>query len=70
MTKREELDVFVERAEELIRSKYILADIKIVGILKAIAASGIPFRDRREQSLSLRLRGIAQKALCLFLLRE
>ena len=39
MTKREELDVFVERAEELIRSKYILADIKIVGILKAIAAS-------------------------------
>ena len=39
MTKREELDVFLERAEELIDSKYILADVKIAGLLKAIAAS-------------------------------
>lgn len=39
MTKREELQVFVERADELINSKYILADIKIVNLLKAIASS-------------------------------
>ncbi len=39
MTKREELNVFLERAEDLFHSKYILADIKIVGLLKAIAAS-------------------------------
>lgn len=39
MTKREELDNFLLRADELIGSKYILADIKIVNLLKAIAAS-------------------------------
>ena len=39
MTKREELSFFSERANELIDSKYILADIKIVNLLKAIAAS-------------------------------
>ena len=39
MTKTEELELFLERADELINSKYILADIKIVGLLKAIAAS-------------------------------
>lgn len=39
MTKREELNVFLERAEDLFHSKYILADVKIVGLLKAIAAS-------------------------------
>ena len=36
---REELDAFLERADELIDSKYILADIKIVNLLKAIASS-------------------------------
>ncbi len=35
----EELDLFVLKADELIESKYILADIKIVGVLKAIASS-------------------------------
>lgn len=39
MTKREELDAFIARADELIDSKYILADVKIVNLLKAIAAS-------------------------------
>ncbi len=39
MTIREELDLFVEKADEFIESKYILADIKIVGVLKAIANS-------------------------------
>lgn len=39
MTVREELDAFIERADELIDSKYILADIKIVNLLKVIASS-------------------------------
>ncbi len=39
MTKREELDNFILRADELIQSKYIIADIKIVNLLKAIACS-------------------------------
>lgn len=39
MTKREELDVFLEKADELIDGKYILADVKIAGVLRAIAAS-------------------------------
>ena len=39
MNKREELNLFLERADELIDSKYILADIKIVNLLKAIAGS-------------------------------
>lgn len=39
MTTREELDIFLVRAEELIQSNYILADVKIVGLLKAIASS-------------------------------
>lgn len=39
MTKTEQLDLFLERAQELVDSKYILADIKIVGLLKAIASS-------------------------------
>lgn len=36
---REELDAFIERADELIDSKYILADIKIANLLKSIASS-------------------------------
>lgn len=39
MTIREELNAFIERADELIDSKYILADIKIVNLLKSIASS-------------------------------
>ncbi len=39
MTIREELDLFTQKADEFIESKYILADIKIVGVLKAIASS-------------------------------
>ena len=39
VTIREELDLFTIRADEFIESKYILADIKIVNILKAIASS-------------------------------
>lgn len=39
MTKREELAVFSEKAQELIDGKYILADIKLVNLLKAIASS-------------------------------
>ncbi len=39
MTKREELDLFLMRADEFIDSKYILADVKIVNLLKTIASS-------------------------------
>ncbi len=39
LTKREELNLFLERADELIDSKYILAEIKIANILKSIATS-------------------------------
>lgn len=39
MTKREELDNFAARADEVVAGKYILADIKIVNLLKSIAAS-------------------------------
>jgi len=39
LTKYEELSLFLERADELIDSKYILADIKIANLLKSIALS-------------------------------
>ncbi|MBQ3115811.1 MAG: hypothetical protein IJC07_02155 [Clostridia bacterium] len=39
MNKREELDLFLERAGELIDSTYILADVKIANLLKSIASS-------------------------------
>lgn len=39
MTKRDELNLFLERADEFIDSKFILADIKIVNLLKSIASS-------------------------------
>ena len=39
MSKREELQLFLERVDDFIESKYILADIKIVNVLKAIASS-------------------------------
>ena len=37
--KEKELQVFLDKADEMINSKVILADIKIVGLLRAIAAS-------------------------------
>ena len=39
MNKREELDLFLKRADEFIESKYILADVKIINLLKSIASS-------------------------------
>ena len=39
MTKREELDNFLRCADDFIEGKYILADIKIVNLLKSIASS-------------------------------
>lgn len=39
LDKGKELGLFLERADELINSKYILADIKIVNLLKSIANS-------------------------------
>lgn len=39
MDKKEELELFLVRADELIESKYIVADIKIVNLLKTIASS-------------------------------
>ncbi len=39
MDKTEELNTFLARADELIESKYIVADIKIVNLLKSIASS-------------------------------
>lgn len=39
LVKTSELDAFVKSTDELIESKYIIADIKIVGVLKCIACS-------------------------------
>lgn len=39
MTKREELELFLEKADELIDSKYILADVKLANLLKVIAGA-------------------------------
>lgn len=39
MTKREELNAFIARADEFLDSKYILANVKLVNLLKTIAAS-------------------------------
>ncbi len=39
MSTREELNLFLQRSDELIEGKYILADIKIVNLLKSIAVS-------------------------------
>ena len=39
MVKQAELDAFLKSADELIESKYIIADIKIVALLKSIAGS-------------------------------
>lgn len=39
MSKQEELQVFLEANEDLINSKYILSEIKIVNVLKSIASS-------------------------------
>lgn len=39
MDKNAELSLFLEKAAELTESKYIIADVKIVGLLKAVAAS-------------------------------
>lgn len=39
MDKREELVAFLECADDMIKSNYILADVKIVNLLKSIAAS-------------------------------
>lgn len=39
MTKNAELNAFIKSAEDLFDSKYILADVKIVALLKSIAVS-------------------------------
>ena len=39
MNKVDELNLFLERADEMIESKYILADVKLASFLKAIASS-------------------------------
>lgn len=39
MDRKEELSLFLEKADDLINCKYILADTKIVALLKAIASS-------------------------------
>jgi hypothetical protein len=39
LTKREELEIFLERCDEFIDSKYILADVKLASLLKSIASS-------------------------------
>ncbi len=41
LTLREELDAFTSKADELILSQYIIADVKIAGLLKVIASSDI-----------------------------
>ncbi len=39
MTKREELELFLERCDELVDSKYIIADVKLANLLKSVACS-------------------------------
>ena len=39
MGRSEELELFLSRADEFIESQYILADVKIAGLLKAVAGS-------------------------------
>ena len=39
MKKSEELQLFLDRADELVDSKYILADVKLANLLKSIASS-------------------------------
>ena len=39
MDRNAELSLFLEKADELLESKYIIADVKILGLLKAVAAS-------------------------------
>ena len=39
MNIKDELNLFLLKTDELLSSKYILAEVKIVGVLKAIAAS-------------------------------
>ncbi len=39
MTKAQELNIFIEKADDFINAKYILADIKMVNLLKSIASS-------------------------------
>ena len=39
MGMKEELNLFIQKGEEFVSSKYILADIKIVNLLKSIASS-------------------------------
>ena len=39
MKKNEELQLFLERCDEFIDSKYILADVKLANLLKSIASS-------------------------------
>ncbi len=63
MTKREELDLFLLRADEFIEGKYILADVRIINLLKAIASSdsllaifkncldGFDFEEAKEKYL-------------------
>lgn len=41
MDKINELDLFLEKTDELISAKYLFADIKIAGVLKAIACSDV-----------------------------
>ncbi len=41
MTIQEQLEAFSVKAEELVGSKYIIADVKIAGLLKVIASSDI-----------------------------
>ena len=39
MKQTEELELFLQKADDLLQSKYVLADIKIINLLKAIASS-------------------------------
>lgn len=39
MDKNTELEIFLQKTNDLLESKYIVADIKVIGVLKAIAAS-------------------------------
>ena len=39
MTKIEDLNLFIEKTDEFINAKYILADVKLANVLKSIAAS-------------------------------
>ena len=46
--ERQQIDVFLEKCDEVMRSKYIIADTKISELLRSIASSDLLYAFFRE----------------------